>query len=74
MRRREFVALLGSAAVWSGTARAQTENVRRIGIFVLDMDPIASSSIGRRRVTSTASSRARNQSNFRCRRQQNTSW
>ena len=34
MLRREFIALLGSAAVWSSAARAQPQTMRRIGILV----------------------------------------
>jgi putative tryptophan/tyrosine transport system substrate-binding protein len=34
MKRREFIAALGSAAVWSAVARAQQrERVRRIGVL-----------------------------------------
>jgi putative tryptophan/tyrosine transport system substrate-binding protein len=34
MRRREFIAGLGSAAAWPVVARAQQERVRRIGVFL----------------------------------------
>jgi putative ABC transport system substrate-binding protein len=42
MQRREFIAGLGSAAAWPLTARAQSERVRRIGLFVLgdENDPV----------------------------------
>jgi hypothetical protein len=37
MRRREFIAGLGSAAVWPVVARAQQpERMRRIGVIVTD--------------------------------------
>jgi putative ABC transport system substrate-binding protein len=44
MRRREFIAGLGGAAVWPLTARAQpTERVRRIGVLIPydENDPLA---------------------------------
>jgi putative tryptophan/tyrosine transport system substrate-binding protein len=43
MRRREFIAGLGSAAVWPLLARAQQgDRVRRIGVLVgLDEDPVS---------------------------------
>jgi putative tryptophan/tyrosine transport system substrate-binding protein len=34
MRRREFIALLGSAAVWPVVARAAESRVRRVGILL----------------------------------------
>src|SRR6516165_917306 len=34
MRRREFIATLGSAAAWPLVARAQSERVRRIGVLM----------------------------------------
>jgi len=34
MRRREFIAILGSAAAWPLVARAQSERVRRIGVLI----------------------------------------
>jgi putative tryptophan/tyrosine transport system substrate-binding protein len=42
MKRRDFIAGLGSAAAWSLAARAQSERVRRIGLFVLgdENDPV----------------------------------
>jgi ABC-type uncharacterized transport system substrate-binding protein len=41
MRRREFIAGLGSAAAWPAAARAQVERVRRIGLLAraTDNDP-----------------------------------
>jgi len=34
MRRREFIALVGGAATWPLTARAQLDRVRRIGVLM----------------------------------------
>jgi putative ABC transport system substrate-binding protein len=34
MRRRAFIAALGSAAAWPLVARAQTERLRRIGVLM----------------------------------------
>jgi putative tryptophan/tyrosine transport system substrate-binding protein len=34
MRRREFITLIGSAAAWPFTARAQPDRIRRIGILM----------------------------------------
>jgi putative tryptophan/tyrosine transport system substrate-binding protein len=34
MRRREFIAGLGSAAAWPSAARAQTERLRRVGVLM----------------------------------------
>jgi putative ABC transport system substrate-binding protein len=46
MRRREFIAGLGAAA-WPIAARAQSERVRRIGLFVLsdENDPLAKTEV-----------------------------
>jgi putative ABC transport system substrate-binding protein len=43
MRRREFIAGLGSAAAWPKVARAQQQRLRRIGVFMNapSDDPIA---------------------------------
>jgi putative tryptophan/tyrosine transport system substrate-binding protein len=35
MKRRDFIAGLGSAAAWPVVTRARSERVRRIGLFVL---------------------------------------
>ena len=42
MRRREFIAALGSAAVWPIVARAQAERMRRIGVLMpgAENDPV----------------------------------
>jgi putative tryptophan/tyrosine transport system substrate-binding protein len=47
MKRREFVAGLGSAVAWPLAARAQSERVRRIGLFVLadENDPLAETEV-----------------------------
>jgi len=34
MRRREFIALLGGAAVWPVTAHTQPDQTRRIGVLM----------------------------------------
>jgi ABC-type uncharacterized transport system substrate-binding protein len=46
MRRREFIALFGSAAIWPGKVRAQrAAGVRRIGVLLgyVESDPRAQS-------------------------------
>jgi putative tryptophan/tyrosine transport system substrate-binding protein len=47
MKRRDFIAGLGSAAAWPLAAGARSERVRRIGLFVLgdETDPLAKTEV-----------------------------
>jgi len=47
MNRRDFIAGLGGAVAWPLAARAQSERVRRIGLFVLgdENDPLAKTEV-----------------------------
>lgn len=39
MRRREFITLVGGAAMWGSAARAQQSQARRVGILAQDLQP-----------------------------------
>ena len=47
MRRREFIALIGGVATWPCAARAQTKQMRRIGVLMglVASDPEAQSRV-----------------------------